>query len=155
MDKPTLQAMAKEARSCFKQHTRAEDDVIWTVDHDAAPEWVVDMIRDAHGPMSPDDWRYAFIVEALDALEECADPDEVDLEADIYTHELTAWLHSRADRTSYCDEYAQDFDAGNKGIVAILQGGQWMEKEEVLAAVRSALQSRLDDDDDDDEDDED
>jgi hypothetical protein len=46
--------------------------------------------------MLPDDWRYQFIEEALDAISE--DGEDAQLEPAIYTHELTGWLHSRADR---------------------------------------------------------
>lgn len=141
MTATSIQTLATEARSFMVAKTRNAESKFWSRADDA-PDWVADMCRAAHGNMLPDDHRYAFIVEALDALSDAEDADEVDLEADIYTHELTTWLASRADRSSYCDQYMEDFGTEFTNTIALLQGGQYMEKREVLDSVRSSLQSR-------------
>lgn len=141
-----LQTTAAEARSWFHQHQRSENDTIWTL-KDGRPQWVQDMAFAAHdsGDMLPDDWRYEFIVDALDALEENEDPDDIALEADIHTSDLCRWLGSRADRTGYCDEAMEEFGGDFKDTVSLLQLGQWHEKREVLDSVRSFLVSRISD----------
>lgn len=146
----TLQTIANEARSHFYQIKRGEQS-IWTRKDDA-PQWVQDMVFAAHeaGDMWPDDWRYAFIVESLDAL---ADHDDADsardsIEADIYTSDLTSWLNSRADRTSYVDDAREEFGESDNGIVGMLQMGQLAERWEVFDSIVSFLADRLPDDDD-------
>jgi hypothetical protein len=142
-----LQKLAGETRGFFHSIKRGEDSVWVTTDD--RPDWVQTMCHEAHGDMMPDDWRYEFIVEALTELEDTEDADDINLEADIYTHDLTAWLHSRADRYSYCDEAFEEYGADPKQfpnpMISLLQWGQVREKEEVLNAVRSFLESRIED----------
>ena len=143
----TVSTLAADARKHFEQITRDEQ-TIWTRTDDA-PEWVRDLCFAAHdaGDMLPDDWRYEFIVAALDALEDHDDEDDArdSIEADIYTHDLTTWLASRVDRTGYvddaCEEYGTD---APQGIVERLQVGQLAEKREVFESVLSSLSDRLD-----------
>jgi hypothetical protein len=89
-------------------------------------------------------WRYEFIVEVLDHLEETEDAEDIRLEADIYTSELMRWLGSRADRHGYVDEAIGEYGLDAKdGILALIQIGQIQEKQEVLASVQSFLENRL------------
>jgi hypothetical protein len=37
---------------------------------DGSPEWMTDVCHKAHGDMLPDDWRYSFISEAVDYIDE-------------------------------------------------------------------------------------
>jgi hypothetical protein len=98
------------------------------------------------GSMLPDDWRYEFIAYALSLLSETNDPDNVDIEADVYTSELTAWLHSRNDRAGYCDEAATEgLIVDGADMFARLTAGQYLEKREVFDQVRAHLESELDD----------
>ncbi len=137
----TIETLAAEAVKWFELAERKEGET-YHRRKDNAPEWVRDMTHEAHGSMLPDDWRYQFIVEALCALE--ADGEDATLEADIYTHDLTNWLGSRADRIGYVDEALENGLVGTEsGIVPILQLGQWTEKDEVLSLVREFLLTRL------------
>jgi hypothetical protein len=138
----TIRALADAARKLFVKATRNDGSVFWKRT-DSAPEWVETLVHDAHGEMLPDDQRYAFIVEALDALSEDEDPDSVMMEPDIYTHELTAWLNSRADRYNYCDQAMEDSGESFAGTIELLQLGQAAEKAEVLASVRASLEAQL------------
>lgn len=100
--------------------------------------------------MLPDDWRYEFIREALSALADAEDADEIDLEADVYTSELTRWLGSRADRMAYCDEAIRDgYCSAEADTFTRLQCGQAKEKAEVLSAVRNFLETEIENDGDD------
>lgn len=151
MTTTSIQSLASEARALFHESTRTDGSKYLTYDHSTAPDWIQPMCLEAHGDMSPDDHRYAFIVEALDALAEFEDSDDAEVEADIYTHELTSWLASRADRSSYCDEWMSDTGSTFTNTIDLIMGGQYQEKREVLDSVRSFLESRIADSDDQDE----
>jgi hypothetical protein len=139
----TVQTLAESTHKLFVKDTRTSNGEEFWKTTDDAPEWVKEMCREAHGEMMPDDWRYAFIVEALDALAESEDPDEASVESDIYTHELTGWLHSRADRYDYCDEAYKERGGHFTNTVELLMIGQALEKAEVLVSVRASLEAQL------------
>ncbi len=107
-------------------------------------KWVTDLcfVSHADGALLPDDWRYVFIVQALIALDE-----ESELEADIYTSDLCAWLASNVNRVGYVDEVRDEYRTAESGIVADLQAGQLAEKREVLDLVSAFLKDLADDDD--------
>jgi hypothetical protein len=145
----TLQELAVEASGWFTRHKRNEtdsdNDAIYVL-KDGHPDWVKELAHKAHGDMLPDDWRFEFIVGALDALAENPDPDDITMDSDVYTHDLLAWLSSRIDRTSYVDEAVGEY-LGDKwpdgGITTAIGWGQIQEKTEVLGLVRSYLEDRL------------
>lgn len=136
----TVQGKAQEALRYFQLKTREDGTKFWAK-RENAPEWVKDLVFAAHegGDFLPDDWRYAFLVEALDALADTEDPDDVQLEADVYNHELLSWLASHAHRPSFVDEHIEEHGyPGN--IMRAIAGGQVKEKERVLSEVRDFLQ---------------
>ena len=138
----TLQSLATEAYKCLEiaQRTCNGEDFVRTKDD--TPEWVVELIHDAHGTMGPDDWRYQWIREALDAYGS-DDPEDVNPEADIYTSYLCKWLSSRNDRTGWVDEAVEENGHSIQGIIGDLQMGQEAEKREVYDSVLSSLRDRL------------
>lgn len=139
----TIQTLAADTRAHFVQKTRPDGTTFYSFDHEASPAWLIDVVREIHGEMMPDDHKYRFVVEALDALAECDEPDEADVEADSYTSELCAWLGSHGDRPSYCDEALEEFGGGFNGTTQLLAWGQYREKREVLDGIRSALTALL------------
>ncbi len=135
----TIQEIARYFTEMFIQSERVNGDKFWKTIDDR-PEELTELIYAAHGDMLPDDWKYAFVREALIDFSEAEDPDDVQPEADIYTNDLTAWLHSRADRYYYCDQYQEDFGVkANTSMSDRLSGGQYMEKREVYYSVLSSL----------------
>lgn len=138
---PTIESLAARYEDWFEQHTRENGEKFWST-KDGRPEELMQLIRDAHGDMFPDDHRYEFIWHALVAISE--DGADASLEPDIYTHDLTAWLHSRADRFGYCDEALEDQGGTFPGTIELLQLGQSAEKDEVLASVLGSLFEILD-----------
>lgn len=141
----TIQDAAATMRGFFHTFKRNENDRILWRTQDDTPEWVTELCHTAHGDMLPDDWRYEFIVDALDAITET---DRDDTEADqadehlneyVYTSGLTAWLGSRADRYGYCDEAMAERGTEFTGTIELLQIGIYAEQSEVLYAVKSAL----------------
>jgi len=139
-----FQEKAQALSAAFEGATR-DDGVNYRRLKDGSPEWMRDAILAAHGDMFADDWRYAFCEEAADALMDADDPDDAEIEADIYTHDLTGWLHSLAGRAGYC--FAEEFGAARLpegGLIGLLQGGQYAEKRETLDMLRAALEALVD-----------
>lgn len=143
----TIQELAAQVRKQFEQATRTNGETHFVrKDEFRANDWVYEMCVAAHGEMFPDDWRYAFIVEALDAIADSSDQDAEDayLEADIYNHQLIAWLGSHGHRPAYVDEAVSGLSTDQReDIISDIQKGQAAEKNEVLDTVRRELQKRL------------
>lgn len=138
----TIKELATQMSEAFEVRKRTNEDEFYCL-KDGTPSWMKEVCQDAHGDMGPDDWRYKFIVESVNALSEY-DGEDVsealyDMEASIYTHELTGWLHSRVDRISWMDEASSEgkFDT----ITDHLMRAQWMEIDETFQMVLSALQT--------------
>lgn len=145
-DRPaqTVQTWAKEAAGYFTTMTRDNGDVI-TITKDDRPDWLTALIRETHGDMLPDDWRYKMIEEALDAIAEAEDLDEAETEyaddVDVYTSNLTEWLSSRADRHGYVDEAVAQYGHADGGVMDDIARGQAQERSEVFASVRASLEA--------------
>ncbi len=137
-------AKAIEARKFFTTKTRESSGDAFTCTTDDAPEWVSDMCYAAHGKMFPDDWRYSFILDALDALiDNDGDNDSAleSIEPDVYNKDLLDWLSSRNDRASYCDDVAKEFGLDPYlGIIERIRFGQLAEKQEVFNQVCEFLE---------------
>jgi len=140
----TVQELAKLARCAFSLETRPDGSEYWTANR-CAPDWIGELCHTAHGDMFPDDYRYAFIVEALDALEESEDPDEArdGYEYEHRNYQLALWLASHGHRFSYCDDWAQEYGSLGDGTAGLLQGGHLAERLEVLDLVRGSLEAHL------------
>jgi hypothetical protein len=150
----TLSDLATEAKKHYRTSNPREEREGILVHTDDAPEWVTEMTQDAHvglgfdnTPALPDDLRFEYVVEALDAIADHEDEDEArdSLEADVYTHDLLKWVSSHLGRKSYCDM------AGEEGLLsesadmdARLSLGQVLEKQEVFDRVLECLRERLD-----------
>src|SRR5690606_34958980 len=99
-------------------------------------DWVKDLVWTAHdrGEFLPEDFRYLFIVEALEALAENPEAPETMLEPSVYINELIKWLDARPGyRISFVDNAMSEF--GWSGLFKALQAGQLWEKEYVLDIV--------------------
>ena len=148
MNEQNLQQLAAEARKYF---TTENPRNVWSRT-DEAPEWVREMMYGVHGEMLPDDYKYAFTVDALDILEERGDedPDELgdEVEPDIYTADLFDWYNSHAHRTGYLDEAVEEGlvepIADSTELAVALGVAQYLERREVFGLVAQALQEQLD-----------
>ncbi len=140
----TIQTQATEALRFFETKKRPTGESFWTMTS-LRPEWIADMAFAAHEHFLPDDFKYQFIIQALDALSECEDPDDVALEPDIYNSELTRWLGSNLQRPGYCDQAQDDGLIGETtDMFQRIAIGQYCEMQEVLAVVLSHLSDRVD-----------
>src|SRR5262245_45755099 len=144
-----IRRLASEANHYLKRDT-ARDILLPT---DGAPEWFTDLCHHAHGDRMPDDWRYEFIQDALNALEDGADEDGIDLDGLYpYTADRLDWLASHLDRPGYCDEAAADMGGPPGEILAFVAWGMDRELREVFGLVRSRLEETAEEQDDEDAD---
>lgn len=159
----TIQRIAREASAQF--HTLRDDKgepvrregVEVMIRDSNADDALQAMCREAHGDMFPDDWRYSFIVEALNMIEEnenlddCAD----EIYADVYTSDRLAWLASHLERAGYVDEAVNELgiggEPGRRGGFSVLECiafGQIAERREVFEVVRAWCEAQADEADD-------
>jgi hypothetical protein len=135
----TVNELAREALEWFITDTRDNgEEFIKT--KDGRPDWLENLIFTAHDDMLPDDYRYKFIEDALIMIadqDEDADLDRPEIEADIYTSDLTKWLHSRNDRVYYLTEALEEYEI--KDGFRALQAAQLREREEVYFSVLNGL----------------
>jgi hypothetical protein len=143
----TLQTLAREMSQAFENATRPGNGGTFRKLRDTAPEWMTTVCRLAHddGGLLPDDWRYVFIEEAVDALAEHEDTNYArdSLVPDVYTSDLTAWLHSRNSRVYYLSEALTEWGPFPDGF-QLLAATQMIEKVETFQQVVDALQNHLD-----------
>lgn len=113
---------------------------------DDSPKWVYNMVYDAHDDMFPDDYRYRFVVSALDAFSNYEDPQTAlsEIESDPYNYQVVDWLGSNAVRISYADEYQTDNEVS---VMDVIRAGQVSEKYDTYQSVLKHLNQQLDDDD--------
>lgn len=142
----TVQALATHARAFFAQDKRTNGDDFWKTED--APEWLSTLCMDAHESMFPDDWKYGFIVEVLDALssDEHDDPEEArdSLEPDIYNRDLLLWLASHLERAGFVDEAVSEYGGhSDNGIIGDIGMGQLHEMHQVFGSVLQSLKARL------------
>jgi hypothetical protein len=145
----TVQELAAQLANAFEERERVNGAKFYTL-AEGSPEWMEDVVRDAHdvrgGMMLPDDWRYGAIRAVAYRIAECEDVEEERADAiggslvDVYTSDLTAWLHSRPDRHGYCDDAAEEFGLDPaRGIIGLMQLGQYAEYDEIWGSMVGAL----------------
>lgn len=142
----SIQRLAKEARECFVLKERLDGEVFWAV-KDGSPPWVRDLCFKAHddGEILSDDWRYRFIVEALEVLSECDNPYDVQIETYSYASELLSWLSSSLTRMQWVEEAVEGMDWGDRfDMLIALQAGQLHEKEHVFNIVLNEISRLID-----------
>lgn len=111
------------------------------------PVWLYDLVHTAHENMLPDDYKWQYVSDTLDALSEGQDPEDgwTEIEADVYNADLLKWLQSGGERTGFVDEAIREFGFNQEsGIMGAIMMGQVQEKQQVWKAVVSGLQERLD-----------
>lgn len=157
-----IQALAQEAYDWFERAQRPPDSTGTEGESfyrlkEGRPEWVYDLVREAHGEFLPDDWRYDCIHSALIAIADDGDPEDglhefADGQVDVYNAARVAWLDSSLYRGAYCDEAAQEFGAEGQGVYEMIGLGQFAEASEVYSLVLQQLEARAEEVEDEDED---
>lgn len=145
----TIIDLAGIAYSAFHRVERGEKTI--TTLADDAPDWLHDLVHEAHGDMLPDDWRYDVIREALGFIHENGgDLDDLAAEfaddVDVYSSALLEWLASNLTRAGYCDTAAEELGSPDSSDIMRLIGmGQYLERREVFDSVRQSLEELIGD----------
>ncbi len=135
----TIQDLARQYADLFVTKERDNRDKFLCVeDHSNIP--LMELIRNAHDEMMPDDYKYQFIHEALEGIAESDDTDDIGIEADIYNSDLLKWVSSNLTRASYVDRAIAEID-GYDNLWQALSNGQYLERYEILHSVISSLES--------------
>lgn len=145
--------MAGEVREYFEGRKRpprapGQDPTTFYTLKDYRPIWLVDFMRDdihEEGRWFPDDFKYQVVVEVLDVLSEGQDPDDLNLEPDIYNSDLLEWLGSHLERAGLVDEAVEQMGHSKQGIIGDISTGQWYEKDQIARMVADALKEHIDD----------
>ena len=140
----TVNELAREALEWFITDTRNNGEKFIKT-KEGRPDWLENLIFTAHDDMLPDDYRYKFIEDALIMIadqDEDADLDCPEIEADIYTSDLTKWLHSRNDRVCYLTEALEEYEI--KDGFQALYLAQLCERGEVYYSVLNNLRELYD-----------
>ncbi len=140
----TTQELAKQALDCFVRKER-EDETQFTCLKDEHPEWVQNMVHEAHGAKLPDDYCYSWIEAALqnivdNGMDEDSIFERIDNEVDCYTSGLTEWLNSRNDRVFYLTEALEE--VGMTDGFQALSMAQFKEISEVFGSVLQFLNGK-------------
>ena len=147
----TIQDRAREAASWFEYAGRTDERDEYIRTREGRPEWVQELVWAAHGngALLPDDYRYRWTLEALEAiaeLDETADLGDATHDfadsVDVYNAALLAWLSSNLNRIGYVDEWLEEAGAegiGSQGVMGAVMAGQYREREEVFGLVVDAL----------------
>ena len=106
-----IAALASEALAYFIGKRRETDNSYYLSLKDDKPEWLHDAVREAHGEMLPDDWKYTAIRDIVSGISEVTEGDLDDAEDEIIDglidtsyFELATWLASSVSRFGYADE---------------------------------------------------
>jgi len=139
-----LRILAGDALSYFEYRRRPDDGSGYWALEEKAPAWLRELVWAAHdnGRLLPEDARYLFTIEALEAIADNPEEPENLLEPETNTSQLLQWLEAAPSyRMGLVDEAVQE--SGWDGLFAALQAGQLKEKEEVLYRVRAFLAQRI------------
>ena len=150
MDWESIREHATKMEACFVIDTRSDNSKFWKL-REPSPIWMVELVRMVHRDgdhFFPDDYRYKFIVESLNAIGEAFHNDEnMDdeyevedfLPEEVYTSKLLTWLSSHNDRTHYIDE-AEEFLPDSRTFEQALMCAYRLEQMEVLNSVVANLE---------------
>ena len=138
---PDIQEIAQQVLDQLERRTKLGEDTYITLKV-GAPEWMTEFVHEAHGDFLPDDYRYEFIEESLQAIVDHGGIEDAreSIEPEIYTGKLTHWLSSNLARHEYTDrvlEYGPPSSTAN-----LLMAAQLEEKHETFDLVVGALEKR-------------
>jgi hypothetical protein len=133
-----------EFYAAFESDKRDDGNTFYKLKN-GSPEWMTDVIHAVHDDKLPDDTVYEMIYQALSTLTELDEEsgqDEMmdaiyEMEPDVYTSNLTAWLNKRADHVYYLTEALEQFEI--KDGFAALSAAQKMQMDEIGSALINEL----------------
>lgn len=146
----TINQKAEYYLSFFKSiNLENGDSRIVYKDYDNTPEELQDAIKEAHEDILPNDWIFTTFADLLqkvteydcESIEQLEDyrAEIVDNQVDIYTHDLTKWLHDNQ-ALSYLED-AYDGFAKEDGAWQLLAKAQYLAIDEVMRNVITLLEN--------------
>lgn len=110
--------------------------------------WMRDVCFKAHLDRLPDDDTYQVIMEATELIAQADDEDRAmdliyEMEPDVYTHDLTAWLNSHSHNQEYVNNAMKEYHP--ETIDQAIAMGQAAWKQEVAGTVLQELIDLADD----------
>jgi hypothetical protein len=143
----TIQELAKFVCSNMEYD---DEQKIYSQKKPGDPQWIQDMIHACHYQgMLPDNYVFEWVYEFCNEISELGDDDDpldIEVHADIYTHDLLKWLSSNLARIDFVEDAIDEYHAGHdKCDLPLMIGiGQEKEMQEVLWTVIDKLKDRLD-----------
>ncbi len=121
---------------------------------DGAPDWMIEIVREGHGGMMPNDESYNMILAVANEIDDLL-RENPDLTADdlndarheridslipVYNTDRTAWLASHLDRAEYVNEAMREYGIGDEpDIFDLIALGIECELRNIWAAVERGL----------------
>lgn len=151
----TLMEVVTELYNALTTTTRHNGDEIIVLDDEKKEDWMRDIIHEVHTSMDqgflPDDTVYKFINRVLgDLMEADEDSDGDDLremlfeiEPDVYTSDLTAWLNARNDHVQYINRVKEEFGEGLDDGFQLLSAAQGFYIRDIGEALITAMVNHL------------
>ena len=142
-DEPAnVQDLAIEASKYFTIGERDNGETFFYKTTSNCPQWVTELVRNAHGDFLPDDYRYKWIAYALDAFSDYEDGHNAidEVQPDVYNFDLLKWVSSNLYRMAYVDEAIQN---GAQDLASALTWAQSDEIRETYYGVLESLEAEL------------
>lgn len=155
-----MKTIKKEAEALAKQFTSKTRDngesFVYVKEGAPNAEFILQYVREAHDGRLPDDWVYGTFADLLSNISEydVETPDDldnvrheiVDSYVDVYTHELTKWLHSSVHNVEYLGRVQEEYGTETDGY-RLLAMAQYMAIDEVMNHVVQMLTEAYEDED--------
>lgn len=150
----TLATLAAAFASAFmtKAFDNGESRIVL---RDGAPDWMTEIVREAHDGMMPNDQSYSMILAVANDIDDLLSYDpETDLDdirheridslIPVYNTERTAWLASHLDRGEYVNEAIRTYGTGTQtpDIYDLLALGIDVELVMIWEAVERGLRAQ-------------
>jgi len=142
----TIQEKAKQLFEAMELQKRPDGTEYYCL-KGGSPGWMREVIRQAHnGRRLPNDTIYEVIADVAAVLaysDPDADIDELrhaiaEIEPDVFTHDLTAWLHDDVNNVSYLTGALEE--GGIKDGFDLLSRAQYLFKQEIANSLLEALE---------------
>ena len=138
----TVRDLAVIMSSYFETRKRSDGSEFTTLRRRRLP-WMQHVVRFCHADLLPDDWKYRFIRDAIDALanHEAIEAARASLQPKKYAAELPCWLHSGVrNRIAYIDD-ALAKRGEDDSFEDVIQSALAAEQAEVFGLVVAALET--------------
>ena len=132
----TIRELAEQLSEALVTDTR-NDGTKFIKRKDGSPQWMQDVIFKAHQDKLPDDHTYEAIDRILSHILDCTDKtatrDDMqealyEIEADVYTSDLTEWLHSDCSNVYYLDEVMKEGSPEDGFQLLAMAQHRWLEE---------------------------